>query len=137
MRKKVLHVLLLVVTFGTSVMARQQAAAARAGVRVIAVKSEAEAASIRTRPQAREVFQDLARKYSTDPSASTGGWLGVFMAADLRKEFQEALSDLRPNQVSGTVKVGGEYLLLQIVPDAEVHTLLGGSMVDEGKLNDA
>src|SRR5437660_11892998 len=122
-------------TAGGAVTAAPQTA--RVGVRLIAVKTVEEAADLRTRLQAGEPFEDLAKKYSTAPSASDGGWFGLFMVADLRKEFQDALEGLVPGQLSPIVKLNGEYMLLQLVTEAETHFALGCELANQRKLDDA
>src|SRR3989442_430632 len=102
-RRTVLYLLLLGLTIAAAVTAAQQTA--RVGIRLIAVKTEKEAAGLRARLQTGEVFADLAKEYSTAPSAPDGGWLGLFVVANLRKEFQEALEGLVPGQVSPIVKL--------------------------------
>src|SRR5262249_8022921 len=44
------------------------------GLRLIVVKTEEEAAGLRNRLQAGEAFEELAKKYSSDASASAGGY---------------------------------------------------------------
>ena len=56
----------------------------RVGLRLIAVNTEKEAASLQVQLQAGAAFEDLAKKYSTAPSAVEGGWLGLFQIAGLR-----------------------------------------------------
>ena len=82
----------------------------RVGVRLIAVNTEKEAASLQLQLQAGATFEDLAKKYSTAPSATEGGWLGLFQIARLRPEFQDALKGLVPGQVSPVFRVNKEYL---------------------------
>jgi len=45
----------------------------RVGLRLIAVNTEKEAASLQMQLQAGAAFEDLAKKYSTAPSAAEGG----------------------------------------------------------------
>src|SRR5436309_2094371 len=117
-----------------SVMAQQPAGV---GVRLIVVKTEEEGAGLRNRLQAGERFQDLANKYCIDASASAGGYVGIMVIGDLRKEFQDALAGLRPGQVSPIVKIGEKYVLLQVVSEAEAHYYLGYALAGQGKLDEA
>src|SRR5215475_9588738 len=89
------------------------------GLRIITVKTEAQARDIRARIQKGESFEDLARKYSSDPTVSAGGYLGTFAIADLRKEFQDGLSGLRPGDVSPVLRVNDDYVLLQLLKPEE------------------
>ncbi len=45
-------------------------------------------------------FTDLARQYSEDPSAQSGGDLGLIRKSQLAKEFSEALSAMKAGEVS-------------------------------------
>src|SRR5689334_13563257 len=111
------------------------------GLRMIVVKTEAEALDLRSRIAKGESFEELARKNSLDPSSSTGGFLGVFAVTDLRKEFQDGLAGLRPGEISPVVRVGDGFTLLQLLNatearwqtqnDAAVHAL------EEGQYEDA
>jgi len=86
---------------------------------MILVKTEAEALDLRARIQKRESFEELARKYSIDSSASAGGFLGVLNLTDLRKEFQNGLSGLHPGEIGPIVKVSEGYALLQLLTETE------------------
>ena len=66
------------------------------GLRLIVVKTEAEATGLRARLIAGESFEELAKNYSTDSSAAGGGYLGPVAVGDLRPEIQEALAGLAP-----------------------------------------
>ena len=79
------------------------------------MKTEEDAAGLRSRLQAGEAFEDLANKYSTASSARDGGWLGIFKLSNLRKEFQDALERLVAGEVSPVLKANEEYVLLELV----------------------
>jgi peptidyl-prolyl cis-trans isomerase SurA len=49
-------------------------------------------------------FAELAREYSEDPSATSGGDLGFFGHGDLVKEFEDAAFALDVGEVSGVVR---------------------------------
>src|SRR5262245_3712941 len=135
MRSSVLCLLLLVFTVATTPAAAQETL--RVGLRLIAVKTEKEAASLQMQVQAGAAFEDLAKKHSTAPSAAEGGWLGLFQVASLRTEFQDALKGLVRGQVSPILKVDEEYLLLQLASEAETHTAFGCELAEQGKLEAA
>src|SRR5262245_22766726 len=86
---------------------------------MILVKTEAEALDLRARIDKHESFEELARKYSIDPSASAGGFLGVLNLSDLRKEFQDGLSKIRQGQVSPVIKLSEGYVLLELLTETE------------------
>src|SRR5438132_1730820 len=135
MRASVLLIFVLVLTIAVSAAAERQAAII--GLRLIAVKTEKEAVDLLARLQAGEAFEVLARKYSTDFSSGAGGYLGMVTTSELRHEFQEALSGVLPGQISPIVKLGQEYVLLQIMSDAEAHYNLGNVLRVQGRVDEA
>ena len=102
------------------------------GLRLIVLRTEAEAADILARMQAGEKFEDLARNHSVDSSASAGGYLGTFTIGQLRRELHTAVKDLSPGQVSGLVRMGGQFALIQLLPDKETRAIELKSWVDAG-----
>ncbi|HWJ94073.1 MAG TPA: peptidylprolyl isomerase [Telluria sp.] len=60
-------------------------------------------------------FEELARQYSQDGSAAKGGDLGWLMPGDTVPEFENAMSDLKPGQVSGIVQSPFGFHLIQVV----------------------
>ena len=48
-------------------------------------------------------FEDLAKKYSQDGSAENGGDLGFFPKGAMVKEFEDAVWNMKPGEVSGIV----------------------------------
>jgi tetratricopeptide (TPR) repeat protein len=91
------------------------------GLRLLSVRSDAEASDLRRRIQAGETFDEIARKYSTDVSAGAGGYLGTVALRDLRREFQDELPGLAPEEVSRVIKIGEDFFLLQRITDREVR----------------
>ena len=89
------------------------------GLRVMYVRTEAEARDLRVRIENGEAFEALAGEYSIDPSAAAGGYLGRFRPGELRSEFNEALSGVAPGSVSPVARVGDSYVLLQLLSDDE------------------
>src|SRR3989475_3100186 len=134
-RRSVLCLLLLVFTIAAMPAAARETE--RVGLRLIAVNTEKEAASLQMQLQAGAAFEDLAKKYSTAPSAAEGGWLGLFQIAGLRPEFQDALKGLVPGQVSPILKVNEEYLLLKLASEAETHAAFGCELAEQRKLDAA
>ncbi len=45
-------------------------------------------------------FEELARKYSQDPSAKDGGDLGAFKKGDMLPEFDNVLAKIKPGEIS-------------------------------------
>jgi tetratricopeptide (TPR) repeat protein len=85
----------------------------RVGLRVIAVRTEAEAASLRREIQAGGSFEALAREHSVDASSSAGGYMGLFQLKELRPELARALEGLTAGQISAVTPLGKEFALLQ------------------------
>jgi peptidyl-prolyl cis-trans isomerase C len=70
--------------------------------RHILVKTEAEANSIIDQLNKGADFAALAKKYSTDPGAATGGDLGYFTRDDMVPAFAAAAFALQPGQYTKT-----------------------------------
>jgi tetratricopeptide (TPR) repeat protein len=85
----------------------------RVGLRIIAVRTEAEAASLRRQIQAGGSFEALAREHSVDASSSAGGYMGLFQLKELRPELVHALEGLTASQISSITRLGNEFALLQ------------------------
>ena len=68
----------------------------------ILVKTEDEAKSVIAELDKGADFGELAKKYSTDPSASSGGDLGYFGHDDMVKSFTDAAFALSPGRYSKT-----------------------------------
>src|SRR5436190_24335800 len=93
--------------------------ASNVSLRIIAVRTADQAREVRARIQKGDSFEELARKYSSDPSASGGGYLGTFALSDLRKEFQDDLAGLHPGDLCTVLAVNGDYVLLQLLKPEE------------------
>ncbi|HEY7979632.1 MAG TPA: peptidylprolyl isomerase [Rhizomicrobium sp.] len=58
-------------------------------------------------------FGELARQFSQNPTAASGGDLGVVVQGQLPKELDEAVSQMRPGSLSQPIRsTGGYYILL-------------------------
>ena len=59
-----------------------------------------------------EAFETLAEQFSEDPGFNSGGLLGVFKAGEFSKEFEKAILNLAPGDVSEiTTKKMGIHIL--------------------------
>jgi tetratricopeptide (TPR) repeat protein len=103
--------LLILLLFGTASISFAQEE--RLALRLITVRTEAEAVRLRTQSQAGVLFEELASAHSTDSSAKDGGYLGLVRPSDLTPELQRALNGLAPGQISAVTRLGGDYVLLQ------------------------
>ncbi|MBV9812668.1 MAG: peptidylprolyl isomerase, partial [Acetobacteraceae bacterium] len=81
--------------------------------RHILVADEAQAKDIIAQLKKGAKFEDLAKKYSTDPGASNGGDLGWFKQDEMVPEFSAAAFAMKPGQVS----------------DAPVHSQFGWHVI--------
>ena len=106
-------VLLLVLSLQLCAAPPSQAQEATVGLRLIAVRTEAEAAGLRRQIQTGSSFEELAKEHSIDASAKAGGFIGLLSPTNLRSEFQRALNGLPPGQVSSITPVEGQFFLLQ------------------------
>jgi peptidyl-prolyl cis-trans isomerase SurA len=60
-------------------------------------------------------FEDMARQYSNDGSASKGGDLGWLFPGDALPEFENPMNALKPGEVSDVVKTPFGLHLIQVV----------------------
>lgn len=60
-------------------------------------------------------FEDLARLHSQDGSASKGGDLGWLLPGDTVPEFENAMAELKPGQVSDVVQSQFGFHLIQVI----------------------
>lgn len=79
--------------------------------------------SIRERFTDGESFPELAREYSEDGSATLGGDLGTFEKGSMVPEFEQALEELEPGEISGVVSTRFGLHLIQLLDksDSEFH----------------
>jgi tetratricopeptide (TPR) repeat protein len=108
---KRLFLILLFSGFCTTLVSQSQEEPV--GLRIIAVRTEAEAANLRRQIQAGGSFEALAREHSVDASSSAGGYMGLFQPKELRPELVRALEGLTGGQMSAVTPLGKEFVLLQ------------------------
>jgi len=66
-------------------------------------------------------FADLAKKYSTDPTAQqNGGNLGIFPAGQMIAPFYDATKALKPGEISQPVETQFGFHIIQRMPYADV-----------------
>ncbi len=96
----------------------QQAAAAPQNplpLQVIVVASQSEAEKIRAELEQGADFSALAKDKSTDPTANSGGHMGVVDPASLRPELREALRGVAPGGLSAIVHLPSGYTILKVL----------------------
>lgn len=83
---------------------------------IILVPANMGAAELKARIESGELsFADAANKYSQGPGVGHGGEIGYIAWKDLAPEWNEALSGLKPGQVSAPVRVQDNAGLLQVM----------------------
>ena len=80
----------------------------------ILVKKEKEAEDILTKIAAGAAFEDLARTYSIDSSATKGGDLGWFGTGTMVPTFEEAAFNLKEDQISNIVRTDFGYHIIKM-----------------------
>ena len=86
-------------------------------LQVIVVSSPEEAQRILDLLKQGEDFAALARENSTDPSASSGGYIGKLAPYQLRPELRDVLQLVRPGQVSKVAHTPEGYAILKVMTD--------------------
>lgn len=88
-------------------------------------------------------FEDLAKLYSNDLSASKGGDLGWIYPGDTVPEFERAMNELKPGQVSEPIESPFGYHLIQVLErktadvSKERRRLIARQAIRERKLEEA
>lgn len=113
------HILKLLDQRGAAPVIVQQTHARHILIRTNEIISEAEARNrllgLRERIVNGENFAELARLQSQDASASKGGDLGWISPGDTVPDFERAMNQLQPNQVSQPVKTEFGWHLIQVL----------------------
>lgn len=82
-------------------------------VELLLVDTQQQANSLLDRLKKGEDFAALAHKYSTDPTANDGGYLGDVDPDSLRLELRDALKGVAPGQITEVVKLPSGYAILK------------------------
>ena len=85
-------------------------------LRLICVTEEAQANDIRHQLEAGISFSAMAVKYSTDPSAENGGYLGEVQLKDLNSTLAAAAASLKYAEISPVLSSSGKFLILGRMP---------------------
>lgn len=88
----------------------------------ILLRDRAEAESILSRIKAGELFEELAKKYSMDPTASKGGDLGYVSKGQLIPEIEEALFALKNGDLSDVIQSKYGFHILKATGEAKPQT---------------
>lgn len=91
----------------------------------------------------KSTFEELAKLYSNDLSASKGGDLGWIYPGDTDPAFEAAMNALKPGEVSAPVESSFGYHLIQVIErktqdiSSERQRLLARQTIRERKLDEA
>jgi tetratricopeptide (TPR) repeat protein len=114
-------VIFVLPTFLLSASAASQAPEEQVGLRLIVVKTEAEASGLLKQIQSGQSFEEVAKTHSTDSSAKDGGYLGLLRPMDLKADLQRIVTGLKPGQTSPPTAIGGEFFIVQRLTLEEAH----------------
>lgn len=84
-------------------------------LRLIVVKSRAEAQEILQQLRQGASFSALAYKRSIGPERNQGGYSGVINLDDMQEELRSVLRRLKPGHVSEVINVGARYLVIKAI----------------------
>jgi len=85
-------------------------------LRILVVESAAEAERLRERLKKGEDFAVLAKEKSSDPTAESGGYMGLTDPARLRVELRDALAGAKAGGISAVAHISSGYAILQVLP---------------------
>ncbi len=77
-------------------------------------KSREKIEEIRKELSENKDFADIAKRYSDDPSAPSGGHLGAIKKGDMREEFEKVIFGLKENEVSEILKFPEGYYIFRL-----------------------
>lgn len=91
----------------------------------------------------KEDFETLARLNSVDASATRGGDLGWVQAGDVVPEFEKAMNQLQPGQISEPIRTQFGYHIIQVIDrkkeamNADRLRYMARQMLSERKVSEA
>lgn len=88
----------------------------------ILLRDRAEAEALLAKIKGGELFEEQAKKYSMDPTASKGGDLGYVTKGQLIPEVEEALFALKKGELSDVVQSKFGFHILKVTGEAKPQT---------------
>jgi hypothetical protein len=85
-------------------------------LRVISAKDGSDANGVLRQLQSGTSFSDLAARYSTDPSAPDGGYIGEVQLKDLDPTLAAGARGLRYGEISPVLSTSGRFMILARMP---------------------
>lgn len=89
-------------------------------LRILVVESPAKAQHLHEKLASGEDFAVLAKENSTDPTAESGGYMGLTDPATLRPELRDSLAGVKPGGISAVAHISSGYAILQILPPESI-----------------
>lgn len=99
----------------------------------ILVQDEKTANEVETKLKNGSKFEDLAKQYSKDSTAQSGGDLGWFGKGQMVKEFETAAFKLKEGEVSQPVKSQYGYHIIKVLETVKPYDQMKDKLKDEVK----
>lgn len=87
----------------------------RSGVIPTQAESRGKIINIRERAVRGDEFNQLARQYSDLPSSVDGGDLGVFQRHEMAAAMRQAVTNLKPGQISEIIEMNNTYQFFKVL----------------------
>ena len=98
-------------------------AASGVPLRIIVVSTAAEADQILARLKSGEDFAVLAKEKSTDPTADSGGYMGIVDPGMLRSELRNALAGVQAGGISSVAHISAGYAIVKVLSPYSVSEM--------------
>jgi len=113
-----------------SLLAQETAPRVSVNLQVIVVDTESKAHEALERLKRGDKFANVAIEMSIDPNASNGGYVNDADVAQLRPELRAAVESLKPEQISGIVKVPTGFVILKLLGKTQQQSGQGKGLAD-------
>jgi peptidyl-prolyl cis-trans isomerase SurA len=101
-------------------------------LRVNKLEAEKQAEKVLAMARDGEDFKDLARKYSTMPSADDGGDIGIFQLNEMAPYMRQAVQSLKPGEVSDLIDTPEGFQFFKLI-NSEDGTIVIKTPLEEVK----